>query len=92
MAARSGARGAARSLPEGIGARIAAPLVGQRPVIFAPTRHSVNLGGITSLLKLLKLFKLLRLTRLAKKLERIAAAKAFRVLQFVLMLMMFAHW
>ena len=45
VAARSGARGAARSLPEGIGARIAAPLVGQRPVIFAPTRRRVNLGG-----------------------------------------------
>lgn len=52
----------------------------------------VTIGSITGLLKLMKLAKLLRLTRLAKKLERIAAAKTFRVLQFVLMLLTFAHW
>ena len=43
-------------------------------------------------LERLRLAKLLRLGRLAKKFEKLAAAKAFRVMQFTAILLVIAHW
>lgn len=41
---------------------------------------------------LMKVARLLRLGRLAKKFEKLAAAKAFRVVQLTIGLLMIAHW
>jgi hypothetical protein len=41
---------------------------------------------------LMKVARLLRLGRLAKKFEKLAAAKAFRVIQLTVGLLMIAHW